>query len=633
VVLYRVGDGTAALTNAATTVFLDEYTAGGAFVQSIRMPVAVNGSHHILTASGTSSAEGMMTLSTDGNSLVLTGYDKAPGGTNPSADPPATTNRVVGRVASNASVDTTTALNDPTTNIRSAASTNGVDLWLTASGNGSRYATLGSTTSTQLATTPTNLRATAIFNGQLYVSSATGAFQGISTVGTGLPTTGGQTITLLNGFPTTAGPSPMQFAFFDANTLYVADDRTIASGGGIQKWTQSGGTWTLVNTLNNGLTAGVRGLVLTGNATARIFATTADNPSKLVTVLDDGTATPPFTILATTEANTAWRGLAFSPGGAVVNTQHFLDFNGDGRTDYAVTRNEGGLLQWYIANNGTPNFSAPQWGISTDHEVPADYDGDNTTDVAVFRDTEDPSRAHFYILRSSDGTVQIEQFGRLGDGDDAARVIGDWDGDGKDDVAVLRQGDDAPCGPGHLVFYWRPSGTPGTNFLYGCWGVDTDAPYAGDFDGDGRMDMGVIRRPGGQNTIYIRRSSDGNFEGISWGNLGDTYFPCDYDGDGKNDICLVRVNGTNAEFYILTRTGGGTGASPIIFSNIDPNSDQLAFGDYDGDGRTDMGLLHPSGGNTTFVVRKSNDGGVIFFPWGLTGDHSVAEVFAGGSGN
>jgi hypothetical protein len=147
------------------------------------------------------------------------------------------------------------------------------------------------------------------------------------------------------------------------------------------------------------------------------------------------------------------------------------------------------------------------------------------------------------------------------------------------------------------------------------------------------MDMGVIRRPGGQNTIYIRRSSDGNFEGISWGNLGDTYFPCDYDGDGKNDICLVRVNGTNAEFYILTRTGGGTGASPIIFSNINPNSDQLAFGDYDGDGRTDMGLLHPSGGNTTFVVRKSSDGAVIFFPWGVTGDHSVAEVFAGGSGN
>jgi hypothetical protein len=33
--------------------------------------------------------------------------------------------------------------------------------------------------------------------------------------------------------------------FKDANTLYIADDGSAASGGGIQKWTQSGGTWSL----------------------------------------------------------------------------------------------------------------------------------------------------------------------------------------------------------------------------------------------------------------------------------------------------------------------------------------------------------------------------------------------------
>jgi len=309
----------------------------------------------------------------------------------------------------------------------------------------------------------------------------------------------------------------------------------------------------------------------------------------------------------------------------------FLDFNGDGRTDYGITRNEGGLMRWYIALNGSPSFLAPQWGISSDHEVPADYDGDGKADVAVFRDTGDPTRAYFYILRSSNATVQIEQFGISGD--QAARVIGDWDGDGKADVAVMRQNDNVPCGVGRLVFYWRPSGSPGTNFSYGCWGIDTDSPYTGDFDGDGRMDLGVIRRPGGQNTVYIRRSSDQGIEGIAWGNLGDTYFPCDFDGDGKSDFCVVRLNGTNAEFYVLTRTGGGTGASPIIFGNINPNSDQLTFGDFDGDGRTDIGLLHPSGGSTTFIYRRTADGGFSFFPWGLTGDHSIAEEFAGGSGS
>jgi hypothetical protein len=148
------------------------------------------------------------------------------------------------------------------------------------------------------------------------------------------------------------------------------------------------------------------------------------------------------------------------------------------------------------------------------------------------------------------------------------------------------------------------------------------------------MDVGVIRRPGGQNTIYIRRSSDQGFEGIPYGNLGDTYFPCDYDGDHKNDICLVRVVGSDARFYALTRTGGGTGASPIIFNNVVPETaDQLAFGDYDADGRTDFGILHASGGHTTFIIRRSTDGGFTYFPWGLDGDNSVAETFAGGSGN
>jgi len=664
-VLYRVGDGTAALTNAATAVYLDEFTPSGAFVQSILMPTADNGATHILTASGTSTAEGMMTRSIDGNYLVLTGYDKAPGGANPSADPPTTTNRVVGRVAGNATVNTTTALNDPTTNVRSSASTNGTDIWLTASGNGIRYTTLAMTTSTQLATTPTNLRATAIFNGQLYVSSATGTFQGISTVGTGLPTTAGQTITLLNGFPTTTGPSPMQFAFLNANTLYVADDRAVASGGGIQKWTQSAGTWTLVNTFSNGLTNGCRGLTLTtnGGGQAVIYASTADSLSKLVTVTDDGTASPAFTTLATTGANTAWRGVAFAPAGggpaptpspspsvsptrtptptpsptatpspspSPGHVQHFLDFNGDGRSDFAVTRDSQGLKTWYVALNGTNSFIGAQWGIDSDKEVPADYDGDGKSDIAVFRDTGDPNRAYFYIFRSSNATVQTEQFGRQGDN---AKVVGDWDGDGKADVAVFRNGVTEPCGAGHSVFFWRPSGSPVTDFVYRCWGLDADAPYAGDFDGDGRMDLGVIRRPGGQNTVYISRSSDQGFEAIPWGNLGDTYMPCDYDGDGKNDICIVRLVGSDARFYALTRTGGGTGASPIIFNNVQPDTvDQLTFGDYDGDGKTDFGILHASGGNTTFIYRRSSNGVIGYFPWGLAGDNSVAETFAGGSG-
>ena len=74
-VVYRVGDG-AALSGSAAAVFLDEYTTGGALVQSIAMPTTVqNTGNRALTASGTATSEGELTRSLDGQYLVAAGYN------------------------------------------------------------------------------------------------------------------------------------------------------------------------------------------------------------------------------------------------------------------------------------------------------------------------------------------------------------------------------------------------------------------------------------------------------------------------------------------------------------------------------------------------------------------------------
>lgn len=39
IVVLRIGDGSAVLSNAGTMVFLDEYTPAGTLVQSIQLPV------------------------------------------------------------------------------------------------------------------------------------------------------------------------------------------------------------------------------------------------------------------------------------------------------------------------------------------------------------------------------------------------------------------------------------------------------------------------------------------------------------------------------------------------------------------------------------------------------------------
>ncbi len=325
-VIYRVGDGVAALGSTATAVFLDEYTTAGIFVQSIALPTTVSGANRILTASGTATSEGLLTRSVNGNYLILTGYNAALATASITTSTSATVNRVIGRVDASGSVDTTTALTDALSggNPRSAASTNGTDLWIsgTSSGGGIRYALFGATTSTALNTaTVTNLRHTNIYNGQLYVSSQSGAFR-LATVGTGTPTTGSQTITNLPGY-TTSTTSPYGFFLADLNggvagddTLYVADDNGAGGTGGIQKYSLVAGSWVANGSVAS--TAGLRGL--TGAVSGNSVTLYVTSGGALFTLTDtagyNATITGTLGSLATVAANRAFRGVAFAPTSA-----------------------------------------------------------------------------------------------------------------------------------------------------------------------------------------------------------------------------------------------------------------------------------------------------------------------------
>jgi len=323
IVVYRVGTGSAALTSAAQAVFLDEYTTTGAFVQSIAMPTSVSGSNHTFTASGTSTAEGLLNRSVDGRYLLLTGYDAAPGTASVNGTTGATVPRVVARVGADGTIDTSTALADFSSGSspRSAISTNGTDLWITGGAGGIRYTTIGATSSTQLAVTPTTFRSLEIFEDQLYVSASTGATR-IATVGTGTPTTSGQTVTNIPGAPTSLGsPYGMFFADLDGNagvdTLYVCDD-----GIGLLKYTLVSGSWTASGTIGTtsddyfGLTGSVSGTTVTLYAT-RLNGGGADT---IVSVVDTsgfgGTLAATPTTLVTAAANTAFRGVDFAPSAA-----------------------------------------------------------------------------------------------------------------------------------------------------------------------------------------------------------------------------------------------------------------------------------------------------------------------------
>ena len=126
----------------------------------------------------------------------------------------------------------------------------------------------------------------------------------------------------------------------------------------------------------------------------------------------------------------------------IIKAEKPLDFDGDGKTDFAVHRQRpvgsDFVLDWFVARSSDNVLRHWQWGFGNgvDLQIPEDFDGDNKTDVAVWRPSTTPGQSFFYILNSSDGTVRIEQFGQ--GGLDNAIVTGDYDGDGRADPAVYR---------------------------------------------------------------------------------------------------------------------------------------------------------------------------------------------------
>jgi hypothetical protein len=277
-----------------------------------------------------------------------------------------------------------------------------------------------------------------------------------------------------------------------------------------------------------------------------------------------------------------------------------IDFDGDGKTDYAVFRPSTNV--WYVHRGATNTVAIVQFGLSqSDVLTPGDYDGDGKSDIAVWRTTN----GTFYVQRSSDGGVSIVQWGSPGD-EPLAR---DYDGDGKTDYAVARrQG-------GSLVWYILNSATGGIRIEQFGLGSDVAAP--GDYDGDGRVDLAVHRGPLGEAATFFISGSTQGFYAVRWGLGGDLVVPGDYDGDGKADFAVVR-EGSPYTWYVLRSSDGS-----LLADNFGNKPHFTTQGDYDGDGKTDFSTYDQING--LFYTFRSSNSATTQFVFGQNGDYPVAN--------
>lgn len=319
-VLLQVTHGTSgAATANGAPISLVGYQPGSGFTGfSANVPNTTAGSRMVLP--GNSTSEGQLTLSADGRYLVFGGYDTALGTSGITTS--TTIPRAVGRASMAGAVDVYDTDAYAGNNFRGGYSNDGSAFFLVASNGGVRSMNApGPVTAPASTGSPTNLRVLNAFDfggGQRYFVSTGSALGGWIGIGEFNTVTG--LIAPLPGMPTATGPSAYDFVFNAAGTtLWVADDRSTASGGGLQRWDLNAGTWGLTYTMTTGLpvgtAGGLRGLTL-DPATGTLFATTAGTSTSagtaLYSVVDTGAGST-FSLLATAPTGAVWRGVEFVP--------------------------------------------------------------------------------------------------------------------------------------------------------------------------------------------------------------------------------------------------------------------------------------------------------------------------------
>ncbi|WP_020644710.1 FG-GAP-like repeat-containing protein [Amycolatopsis balhimycina] len=332
-------------------------------------------------------------------------------------------------------------------------------------------------------------------------------------------------------------------------------------------------------------------LIGTTKATTFLHSATARKTWSYLVVASAGAASPQFT--------------------ATTGARSLTDFTGDGKGDIATfVRGTDGHV--YVAASDGSKFvgNSVSWHdrFSIGAEIPlsGDFNGDGKADVATF---SRGSAADVYVALS-DGT-KFDGNGVLWDDYFAANseipAIGDFNGDGKDDIATFTLGTTGD------VYVALSDGTKfgASSVWHGDFGFNAELPYIGDFNGDGKDDIAVFTRGTGGD-VYVALSDGTKFVGnsVKWHDnfAFNDEIPAigDFNGDGKDDIATF-TRGTTSDVYVATSDGTKfVGNSVKWHDHFAAGSEIPAVGDFTGDGKDDIATF--TRGTTSDVYVATSDG-------------------------